>query len=71
MIQGAIVAADVGSSADAIFILNILVIPLAFLGWLFVSSLFFFHLYLTINNQTTNEYCKSTWDAIAGNPFSK
>lgn len=71
MVQGGIVAADVGSSAGAPFILNILLIPLAFLAWLFVSSLFFFHVFLTIQNQTTNEFCKSTWDAVAGNPFSK
>lgn len=71
IVQGALVAADLGASSGATFYLNLILVLLAFIGWIFVSSLFFFHIYLSVRNETTNEFCKNTWDAMAGNPFAK
>lgn len=41
------------------------------LGGLFVLALLVYHLFLSSNNTTTNEYCKKNWDVRSGNPYKK
>jgi palmitoyltransferase ZDHHC9/14/18 len=53
------------------FVVNIILIIYVFLGWAFVGVLLGFHIYLTVKNTTTNEFCKDAWESISGNPFSK
>lgn len=52
VVQGVLVAID--EESGLIFIFNIVLCILGFVAWAFVSSLFFFHIYLSIINQTTN-----------------
>jgi L-cystine uptake protein TcyP (sodium:dicarboxylate symporter family) len=53
------------------FVMNILLVLYIFVVWAFVGLLLGFHLFLSANNTTTNEFCKDSWDKISGNPFSK
>ena len=53
------------------FVMNIILIIYVFAAMGFVSVLLGFHIFLTIKNTTTNEFCKDSWETISGNPFSK
>jgi hypothetical protein len=59
------------SSQLGFFIINIFLSIYIFLGFAFVTILLGFHTYLSVNNTTTNEFCKDAWETISGNPFSK
>ena len=52
--QGILVAVEVGTGIGVVFYLNVLLALLGFVAWGFVSSLFFFHIFLTFKNETTN-----------------
>lgn len=52
----------------AVGILLAIVVVLAIL---FVFTLLIFHTFLSITNTTTNEFCKSTWNSLAGNSDRK
>ena len=54
-----------------VFIVNIVLVLYVFLFMGFTGVLLGFHVFLTTNNTTTNEFCKDSWENIAGNPFSK
>ena len=55
----------------AAFVINILLTLLVVLSILFVYALLGFHIFLTATNTTTNEFCKNTWDSVAGNSHQK
>lgn len=42
-----------------------------FVALAFVGILLGFHMFLSVRNTTTNEFCKDSWESISGNPFSK
>jgi len=66
------VAAQIGTAeGNGYLAFNIILALLAALGCIFISTLLFLHLYLIVNNQTTNEFFKDTWDEVSGNPFAK
>ena len=59
ILQGTLVAAQIGTEeGNAYLVLNIVLALLATLACIFISSLLFLHVYLILNNQTTNEYFK-------------
>lgn len=78
-IQNFIIIAKRGEVSTAAFALNIVLCKvymyglgiLVFACMCFVYVLIFFHIYFSINNVTTYEYCKQAWDSLSGNPFSK
>ena len=42
-----------------------------FLAMAFLYVLLVFHSFLTLNNVTTNEFCKETYKTLSGNPHAK
>ena len=59
ILQGTLVAAQIGTEeGTAYLVLNIVLALLATFACIFISSLLFLHVYLILNNQTTNEYFK-------------
>ena len=53
------------------FVINILLTLLVVLSIVFVYALLGFHIFLTTTNTTTNEFCKKTWESVAGNSHQK
>ena len=43
------------------FVMNIILIVYIFAAWMFVVILMSFHIFLTYQNTTTNEFCKDVW----------
>ena len=52
-------------------VLNIILVLGVAFGIVFVFALLGFHLFLTLTNTTTNEFCKKTWESVAGNSHRK
>ena len=52
-------------------VINFILLLLVLVSMVFVYTLFGFHIYLTIKNETTNEFCKESWETALGNPFRK
>ena len=59
------------STQVGFLVMNILLIIYDFLAMGFVGTLLVFHIYLSTHNTTTNQFCKDSWLAVSGNPFSK
>lgn len=54
-----------------VLVINIILSLLALPAFAFVYALLGFHLFLSHKNVTTYEFCKSTWDSLAGNSSEK
>lgn len=55
IVQGIIVANKIKNDEGTAYLaLNIVLVVLGFAAWVFLSSLFFMHLYFIFTNQTTN-----------------
>lgn len=52
-------------------VMNIILLLYAFAGLGFTGVLLCFHVFLSVRNTTTNEFCKDSWETISGNPFAK
>lgn len=52
-------------------VMNILLLVYVFAAMGFTGVLVSFHVFLSVRNTTTNEFCKDSWETISGNPFSK
>lgn len=59
------------SSETGYFVMNIILLLYVFAAMGFSGVLVSFHIFLSLRNTTTNEFCKDSWEAIAGNPFTK
>ena len=55
----------------AAFAISIILCILTVISIFFVYLLLGFHVFLSVTNTTTNEFCKSTWDSVAGNSHQK
>jgi hypothetical protein len=60
IVRGIIVAKKIKTLQNVVYLdLNVVLVVLAFTVWVFLSSLFFMHLYFICTNQTTNEHFKN------------
>ena len=59
------------SEEIAAMVINCILSLVVFLGILFVYILLGFHTFLLNKSATTNEFCKDTWQSVAGNPSQK